>query len=317
MKNIQMRGDIVYFVRREGGKVKWTKLGNRRDERTWEKYASLISEPETTFLSVATAWYKHRTRPNHPKPLSANSRKIYSNKLKPTSKLMRFFGNADIKAIKRKDVQAYLDSHSSPVAANRDISLMSVVFNYALVREIADMNPCTLTEKNHETSRNYYMTDEEFRQMHDALPVGMGIAMDLLYLTGLRVSDVLKLKHSDIRDGYLHAYERKTKQAVRYPLSDSLRAVLSRSLTDIGYVVTGDDRKPISLNDAGKIWRATRERLELRPIQLRDIRAKHATDRDAAGLNAQMALGHTSPTMTKRYLRHEQGRIVELLETIE
>lgn len=69
-------------------------------------------------------------------------------------------------------------------------------------------------------------------------------------------------------------------------------------------------------------FRAIWQRLQCRAIErgnlkerftFHDIRAKHATDRNEENIDTQVALGHLSPEMTKRYIRHPKGRTVKPL----
>jgi len=60
--------------------------------------------------------------------------------------------------------------------------------------------------------------------------------------------------------------------------------------------------------------RAVRDGILEQRFTFHDLRAKHATDKDEEHLNAQLALGHATPEMTKAYIRHPLGRKVDPLK---
>jgi integrase len=52
---------------------------------------------------------------------------------------------------------------------------------------------------------------------------------------------------------------------------------------------------------------------KIREFQFRDLRAKAGTDKEEMqGMDAAQAqLGHSTPTMTKHYVRHRKGKLVK------
>ena len=61
-------------------------------------------------------------------------------------------------------IAKYLDIRGikAPVRANREISLLSHIFSYAMCWGQIDRNPCLGVAKHPEKGRNRYISDQEF-----------------------------------------------------------------------------------------------------------------------------------------------------------
>ena len=322
MKRIQYRKDVVYYVVQEGGRRRWQRLGLRGDPATWEAYRVLEAARETaterTFAAVAARFQKEMIRPDTPFQRSERTKAEYTRQLREGGRIMELFGAGPIDQIKPRHIAAFLDQHPAPISANREVSVISQVMQQAIREGLIEVNPCLGVRRMPERKRRRYVTDEEFLAIRDQALPSVQIAMDIAYLTGLRLSDVLALRAEDARDGYLHAREGKTRQRVRFELTDALKEAVGRSGLHIGPVVHTKQTKTSGVraytpSGFETIWRRAKLAAKLPDVRFHDIRAKHATDRDEAGLNAQLALGHADGATTARYIRHELGRVVRPL----
>lgn len=162
--------------------------------------------------------------------------------------------------------------------------------------------------------------------------VALRNAMDLAYLTGQRVADVLKMRETDIRDGALEVQQNKTGAKLRISVEGQLESVLRRckaakerhSVHSLS-ILTNETGQPLTkamlrgrFEKARKAAAGTGStevaRSSLLGIQFRDLRAKAATDKtDNAGdiRQAQKQLGHTTVGMTENYVRSRRGEKVK------
>lgn len=206
------------------------------------------------------------------------------------------------------------------VRANRDVEVLSHMFNYA--REIGmtkAANPCFGITVNDETGRDVYVEDDLFGKVYEHADQPTRDAMDLAYLSGQRPQDTLNYDERDIRDGFLHITQGKTRKKLRMEVVGELKSVIDRiRARKAGYKVVSTS---LVVNEKGQRmlldalqWRFRKARraagVKDGDFQFRDLRAKAGTDKtDSTGdiRQAQKQLGHTSITMTEHYVRNRKG----------
>jgi len=242
--------------------------------------------------------------------------------------LRAVFDAAPIDAITPQIIAQYRDKRgaAAPVRANREITLLSHVFN--LAREwgyTAKENPARGVRKNKEKPRDFYADDAVWSAVYAAACVELQDAMDLNYLTGQRPADVLKMRLADIKDGAIEVQQNKTKKKLRILLDDE------GARTELGKVIDrikGRERKVASLfmvatptgtalnrwtlrtrfDDARATAAKTAEEAgntelaaRIRAFQFRDIRPKAASEMDLE--HASKLLGHTEQEITEKVYR--------------
>jgi integrase len=256
--------------------------------------------------------------------LPTKGRKTQLEQDKQLDRLIAVFGAMPVADIRPQDVRAYLDARSAKVLANREIALLSHVYNRA--REwghTAGENPVRGVTKHKERPRKVYVTDAMFRAVYEQADPVLQDAMDLALSIGQRVRDVLSAKRAQIVDGYLELRQAKTGKPLRIELTPALKAVIDRALgrqraAASMWILAKDDGSPLSywqLRDRFDLARA-KVRGEgkdpaanaLADWQFRDLRAKNASDSETLQ-EAQERLGHTSNSVTRRvYRRGEKVR---------
>lgn len=276
--------------------------------------------------------------PNNPLKLGDRTRNGFSLMLraKPASTLLRAFGHVIMTDLKQHHIGSYLDKHLYPVAANREIALLSRMFQYAIRRGWCVNNPCLGVEKNAEKSRDRYIEDWEYcairafcwdfkNKIGQSPWRAISIAMDISFLTSFRLGHVIQIQTTDYDDDELKIREGKTGWKARVEMTPELWSVLERTKdfrrrSSTSSVITNLEGKPYVDTGFKSAWqRMMRAALEEGIIKDRftfhDIRAKHAPDKDEQGLNAQLALGHVTPGQTAAYIRSRKGRKIDTLKT--
>ena len=239
------------------------------------------------------------------------------------------FDKAPIDAIKPSDIARYRDARTAKVSANREVTLLSHIFNMA--REwgfTARENPCSGVRKNKERPRDYYAEDDVWKAVYAKAAPELRDAMDLNYLTGQRPADVLKMTPHDIRNDELHVRQNKGGKLLRIRLSDGDertelgllvdRLVARASDLKARYLVTEPSGQKLSYSMLRRRYDTARaaaagEALErddeelagrIKKFWFRDIRPKAASEiadlREASDL-----LGHTNTAITKRVYRRK------------
>jgi len=211
-------------------------------------------------------------------------------------------------------------ANAGHVRANREIALFSAIFNYAREQGLTDSaNPALGVRKNKEKGRDVYVEDDLYQAAWNASDQPTRDAIDLAYLCGQRPTDTLKFTEDDLRDGYLHIHQGKTKAKLRIEVKGELAVVLKRiEARKATYKISSTS---LVVNEKGQPLTASalRDRFDkARDIagipksqfQFRDLRAKAGTDKtESSGdiRQAQKQLGHGSTAMTEHYVRNRRG----------
>ncbi|MCW2272180.1 tyrosine-type recombinase/integrase [Pseudomonas sp. JUb96] len=241
--------------------------------------------------------------------------------------LRPFFDKAPIEAITPSLVAQYRDARSAPVRANREIALLSHVYNMAREWGLTTKeNPCQGVRKNKEVPRDFYANDTVWNAVYAKAVGELKDAMDLAYLTGQRPADVLVMRKDDIEDKALGVKPKKTNKKLRILLEVDgvesglgalIRKILERNASHGSpYLLLTDTGKRVSAAMLRHRWDDAREDAvkeavsagdqvlagRISQFQFRDIRPKAAseiTDVD----HASLLLGHTKGDITERVYR--------------
>lgn len=236
--------------------------------------------------------------------------------------LRALFNDAPIDAITPQDIARYRDARSAKVRANREIALLSHIFNMA--REwgfTGKDNPCRGVRKNKERPRDFYADKDVWDAVYAEAPEELQDAMDLNYLTEPRPADVLKMRDGDIKNGALEVRQGKTKKFLRIMLeSDGVRSELGHVIDRIRarthkigslFLISTPDGQPLkkwSLRTRFDTARAAAARkadengagalaARIKEFQFRDIRPKAASEiKDLSA--ASKLLGHSDQRIT-------------------
>lgn len=195
----------------------------------------------------------------------------------------------------------------------------------------AGSNPVDSVKTMKLRARDRYITDSELRRIkvgaiYSTAKTGNKIRnrgglmlcalIDLAYLTGQRISDLLEIEWADVgRDGILFApakLENSTGQKVLIEWTPALRLLVERTKAlkrrDITrYLITTQDGQRLTYSGASSAWERAVKRTGVKGCTFHDIRAKALTDKDRSeGIGqAQRMGGHSTQSQTSDYVRHK------------
>ncbi len=144
-------------------------------------------------------------------------------------------------------------------------------------------------------------------------------ALNLFYLTAQRITYTLKMDERDLRDGQLQVRQGKTGAKRRIEVMGELAILLARIATrKAGYKIRStrlivlENGQPMTYATLRTRFDNAREAagIEKASFQMRDLRAKAATDKEESTGNIREArdqLGHTTIGMTEHYIRMRKG----------
>ena len=142
------------------------------------------------------------------KKYSENTIKSYESDLKDYEKFMKELLKKDIYHIERKDIKLYLkylkDQKKSPKSISRRISCIRSFYKFLLIEKMISNNPMASMElpKTKKSLPKVLSVEEVDRlldiSLTDAFSYRNKAMLELMYATGLRVSELVSLKLHDI-----------------------------------------------------------------------------------------------------------------------
>jgi integrase len=214
---------------------------------------------------------------------------------------------ADIKELVR------VKARTAPIAANRTLSLITKIFNWALKEELIDTSPASRIDRpGQETERERSLSAEEIRvvwRLFDEIGYPWGTLYKVLLVTGQRRGEVAGMKWSEISaDSWRLPSDRAKKgKGQLVPLSSLAREILNET-PQIGELVfrsAHGDRLLQGWSKAGQ--RLRRLCGDMEPWRLHDLRRTFATHLRSIGVDRLVVsklLNHAEGGVTKIYDRY-------------
>lgn len=232
------------------------------------------------------------------------------------------FGKVDAKRIAPEHIRTYMDKKgkTSEVQANRHLSFMSKVFSWGFERGRVKINPCHGVTRYTETARDKYITDEEYRIVHDVAPVRVKIAMEISYLCAARQGDVLKLTKVQISDDGINIRQGKTGKKQIKAWTPRLKKAIELAKTlkskhDSIYIIPTQKGTAYTSDGFRTMWhkaitKARKESKKPLDFTFHDIKAKGISDYEG---DKQKFSGHKTASQVAIYDRKTE--IVPTLDT--
>jgi site-specific recombinase XerC len=286
---------------------KWDELHNRKP-----RIAGTIEEAFENWESGVL--------PNY---ASAVTREGYTRDL---ARIRPVFGPATWDAITFADLKGYLKKRTAKTRGNRELSLLSVIWNWARGEALHDLPwPAAGLErsrwKNKEKPRLFEVTDELFAAVYAEADQVLRDCMDLATATGMRLTDCRTVMLP--RDGMLRLEANKTGKGAAFDLSLSevLPELIARrrekKVAHLMLLATPTGR-PLSARMLRDRWDDARAKAatkhpelaeQIKKMYLRDMR-KRASDLAASDEDAAKLLQHSNLSTTVKHYRSRAKRVV-------
>lgn len=256
--------------------------------------------------------------------------------------IVKFFGNMDPSAVKPKHCYAYQDARIQSGAgptANKELALLSAVYEFARRRGLLEINPCRGIKRVPTKPKTFLLNEDDLefaveisRKLGGSFFI-QGLAAKVCYLTLKRPAEILSLTRKQISaDGIIFtAAKRKAGQADIQGLitwSPELRAAIEEALSikrqdgaSLINVFGNQAGQRYSRSGWGTLWNrfmahcikaAEAQGRSFARFTLADCRPAGVTDKRAAGAtDTQDATLHSDARMIERHYDRRRVRVAK------
>lgn len=290
-----------YFYVKDG---KWRNLGKDR-KAALNEYVKATCQPTNGMPGLIFRWFEDAE-------ISAGTMPVYKSAVKA---LAKSFAEFDPHQVTARDVLALMHHYrKTPSRANLFRAVLSNVLDYGFMENSVERNVAKDVKPFKMKARDRYLSDSEFNTIRSKAKPVLQSMMDMLYLTGQRISDVISIKHSDLTDEGIVFRQQKTGHRMIVAWSDELRVAVAsakRTATNVKGMTLYSNRmgKMWSYSSINKMWLEAMRTVGIENARIHDIRAKSATDAKQQGLDSKKLLGHASESSHNRYLRSKETSV--------
>lgn len=290
---------------------KWHPLGKEYGP-AMQKWAAMVQPiiGKMRLGAVMDAYIKEQ--------LPARKPRTQKDYLTSIATLRPVFGDMWPEDVEPKHIYAYMRLRNAPVRANRDVAVLSNIFNQAVMMGLVNSNPCKQVRRNEEHPRVREVFDSELTAFMPHCPPWMQLYLRLKSKTGLRQGDMLNIRLDQLREDGLFVQTGKRGKRILFTWTDNLREIIDaiKALRHrvISLYLFNSPRDGTAMTQSGfkSAWaRAMKSAMAAGSLTEtfaeNDIRSKVADEAIELGQNATEMLTHSSDAVTKRhYLRRTQ-----------
>lgn len=291
---------------------KWHRLGVDLQAALLE-YARIVAQPDDGMPRLIEDALPHVLRGRSGRGLAAATVAQYTIAARRLQEILAEFRPHQVKPLHVAQIRRKLADR--PAVANRTVTVLRLIFDWAIEEERAEMNPCVGIRALTIPARERLITPAEYRAIYEQAPARLQVMMDICYLTGQRIGDVLKIHRADLRDDGIFFRQQKTGAQLIVEWTPELRAAVERAKELTGSLATltlfyGKGGRPPAYQIVWRQWRNACAAAGVANANIHDLRALAGTDTDRLGGDASQLLGHTNRQTTRRYLRDKRAKVV-------
>lgn len=271
----------------------------------------------------------------HVKGASSNTIQSYQRDLKYLQNFLSHRDKARIDHLTEQEIQVYLDeleeNHKSAATISRTLAAIRAFYQYLMHENKLSDNPAKhIALPKIEKRVPRILSEEQINYLLDQPsrkePKGIRdrAMMELLYATGIRVSELIALKVTDInlQQGYIICRDEHKERTI--PIGKAAIHTLEAYLGEVRYILIKDSSDntlfvncngyPMTRQGFWKILKtyahAAHIKEEITPHMLRHSFAAHLVQNGANLKSIQQMLGHSDISTTQMYqhLNEEQER---------
>jgi integrase len=294
----------AYWLVKKG---KWTRLSADLADALAE-YARLIAQPTGGMAAMIDELMPVILRGK--KPATVKQYQVAARRLR---EILAEFSPDQVRPVHVAQIQTSFEA--TPSVANRTVTVLRLLCDRALKLGYVESNPCIGLVPLRVAARDRLLTPAEFAAIYAKAGDRLRVIMDLCYLTGQRIGDVLAIRRADLTDEGIAFKQEKTGKRLIVAWTPELRRAvesaknLTRNVTPLTLFYAKGGKTP-GYKIIWRQWKTACKLANVANANIHDLRALSGTDADRQGIDAQALLGHTDPKMTRRYLRDRSAKVV-------
>jgi integrase len=236
----------------------------------------------------------------------------YKNYSACVNRILEAFIEFRPEQIRPQHIARFLDDNrETPAVANTLLGFLRNVFQRAVRWGVVETDPTRDIRGFKIKKRDRYITVDEYRRIQEYATPVLRCLMDMAYLTGQRIGDILNLKLADIEETGITFVQQKTGAKVRIAMTPDLAEVIERAKslhTSIrgATLFRRHDGSLIPYNTINGQWVQSTRMAGVEDAHFHDLRAAAATDAKAQGLDSKTLLGHKTESSHNVYLRSHE-----------
>lgn len=296
-----------FFVDRSG---KWHNLGRDRIE-AMVRYDEM--NPRTPAQAGSVARLIDDAMPTIGVSVKANTLRQYKQCAERLKVIFAEFKATEVTP--RHVAQVKMSLSKKPNMANRMLTVIRLVFAYAVECQLVEWNPAVSIKRFRENKRDRLLSHDEIEAIREQSPARLRCMIDILRITGQRIGDVISLRRSSLTEDGVMFVQQKTGAKLVVAWTDELRDAVNEALAlhqNVKAMTLFHTRKggAPSYYTVRDQWKRVVTKVGVPDARLHDLRARAITDARKQGRDAQGLAGHTDFRMTERYVRERETPIV-------
>lgn len=221
-----------------------------------------------------------------------------------------------ISEIKVNVLQEFFDKLELSTGTIKSVrSILNMIFNYALKKEIISKNPLDFVEfKKHEiVVEKHQFSYQEIEKLWENKEMYLVDSILILIYTGMRISEMLDLRIEDIdlesENKILHIRKSKTAAGIRdIPISPLILPLVAKRLSlDNEYLISNQENEKFNYTSYRFLFKKVMRDLDMNHSihECRHTTATLLSDAGANPVSIAKILGHTDYIITSKVYTHK------------
>lgn len=236
---------------------------------------------------------------------TASTRRVYERFF---DRMVKNNGHHKVPDLTPADVRKLRDSLESPHTANRYLSILSILMDYACEMGMRQTNPCRDVAKRRTPKGGFHSwTDQEIAHFLACYPEGtrQRLALLLQLDTAQRPGDVCRMGPPHLKGNRLRFRQQKTKREMTLYLSPQTLAEIARHPLGLTFIQTEYDR-PFSVKGYQQWFSKQCNKIGLKHCSahgLRKARSRMEAEAGRSTKQIQSVTGHVTSSEVDRYTK--------------